>query len=310
MAVVAVAGGLGHVGRTIIETLKDNTKHSVVALTRKAPQDPVDFSVKVVDYDNVDDIASFLKKSSIEVVISALRVASLESGVAEINLAKAAAKSKTTKRFVASEWSTVVPENELGPHDQARKETRDFLRGETDLEWTRFICGHFLIDYAGQPYIRSYMKPDLHFGIDVENKAAFIPGTGNGTIAFSYTYDLAKFVVAALDLPEWEEETISWSDKATWNEVVALGEKARRTKFTVNYDPVEKLRKGEISELPGQVQLYSFLPKPFLQGLVSRWGLMAIQGHWNLPEENSLNRRFPEIETLKVKDAFKGWEGK
>jgi hypothetical protein len=117
--------------------------------------------------------------------------------------------------------------SELGPHDQARKETRDFLRGETDLEWTRFICGHFLTDYAGQPYIRSYMKPDLHFRIDVENKAASIPDTGNDTIAFSYTYDLAKFVVAALDLPEWEEETISWSDKATWNEVVALGEKAR-----------------------------------------------------------------------------------
>ncbi|KAI8654201.1 NmrA domain-containing protein [Fusarium sp. Ph1] len=173
----------------------------------------------------------------------------------------------------------------LGPHDQARKATRDFLRSETNLAWTRFICGHFLIDYAGQPYIKSYMKPDLHFGIDVANKAASIPGTGNDIIAFSYTYDLAKFVVAALDLPEWKEETIFWSDKATWNEVVALAEKASGTKFTVNYDPVEKLKKGEISELPGQ-------------------------GHWNLPEENSLNRRFPEIETLKVKDAFKGWEGK
>lgn len=95
------------------------------------------------------------------------------------------------------------------------------------MEWTRFICGHFLIDYAGQPYIKSYMKPDLHFGIDVENNAASIPGTGNDIITFSYTYDLAKFVVAALDLPKWEEETVSWSDKATWNQVVELAEKAR-----------------------------------------------------------------------------------
>ena len=46
----------------------------------------------------------------------------------------------------------------------------------TDLQWTVFINGIFL-DYFGMPHIKSYLKPNV-FVIDVENKAAAIPGDG------------------------------------------------------------------------------------------------------------------------------------
>lgn len=35
MVVVAVAGGTGHLGQTIIEVLRDNPKHKVIVLARK-----------------------------------------------------------------------------------------------------------------------------------------------------------------------------------------------------------------------------------------------------------------------------------
>ena len=93
---------------------------------------------------------------------------------------------------------------------------------KTDLEWTQFQNGYFL-DYYGMPYVESNLKP-LTFVLDVANKAASIPGTGNEQMTFTYTKDLAKFVVAALDLPKWTYPMVCYSDKTTWNKAVKLAE--------------------------------------------------------------------------------------
>jgi len=96
---------------------------------------------------------------------------------------------------------------------------------KTDLEWTRIHSGYFL-DYYGIPHIESHMMPVV-FGVDMANKAAAIPGTGNDTVSFTYTKDLAKFVVAALDLPKWDESLFCYGDKATWNELLSIAEEMR-----------------------------------------------------------------------------------
>lgn len=95
----------------------------------------------------------------------------------------------------------------------------------TDLEWTQFQNGYFL-DFYGMPYVESNLKP-LTFVLDVANKAASIPGTGNEKMTFTYTKDLAKFVVAALDLPKWTYPMVCYSDKTTWNKAVKLAEECR-----------------------------------------------------------------------------------
>jgi hypothetical protein len=102
--------------------------------------------------------------------------------------------------------------------------TIDALK-QTNLEWTQFQNGYF-VDYYGMPYVASNLKP-LTFVLDVDNKAASIPGTGNEVMTFTYTKDLGKFVVAALGLPKWKYPMVCYSDKTTWNKAVKFAEECR-----------------------------------------------------------------------------------
>lgn len=96
---------------------------------------------------------------------------------------------------------------------------------QTDLEWTRFHVGYFL-DYYGMPHIETHLPAPFAFVLDIPNKVAAIPGSGNDVFSLTYTRDVAKFVVRALDLPKWEEETFCYGDKVTWNQVLKLAEEA------------------------------------------------------------------------------------
>ncbi len=92
----------------------------------------------------------------------------------------------------------------------------------TDLEWTTVFNGQ-IADSFGIPYIKSNLgKYAIH--IDITNRAASIPGTGNDVISFTYSFDVARFVEAALDLPRWEKQLFCYGDNRTYNEVVKLAE--------------------------------------------------------------------------------------
>jgi hypothetical protein len=53
-----------------------------------------------------------LEENNIEVVISAIFIHDEDSSAMEINVVKAAEKSKTTKRFIISNWGILVPSEE------------------------------------------------------------------------------------------------------------------------------------------------------------------------------------------------------
>ena len=93
---------------------------------------------------------------------------------------------------------------------------------KSDLEWTVFHCG-ILLDYYGGPGFKTQMKHNT-IVIDLANKVAAIPGDGNVPVTFTYTIDLAKFVVASLDLKEWAEESNVVGDTLTWNEFLSMAE--------------------------------------------------------------------------------------
>lgn len=93
---------------------------------------------------------------------------------------------------------------------------------QSNLQWTVFLNG-ILLDYFGPPGMKSYLKPNV-FVIDLANRVAAIPGDGNTPVTLTYSFDLARFVVAALDLEEWPEESRVVGDEVTWNEFVALAE--------------------------------------------------------------------------------------
>ncbi|KAM5343777.1 hypothetical protein ACJ41O_012314 [Fusarium nematophilum] len=143
------------------------------------------------------------------------------------------------------------------------------------------------------------------------NKHAAIPGDGKQNMTFTYTKDVAKFVAAALDLPKWETNTYIIGDKMTWEEFVKLAEEARGDKFTVTYDSVEKLKAGEITELPGQIAAYSYFKKEWAQRLFSVFGFWVTEGIFDFPDEKALNHTFPGIKVTTVKEMLdKAWKGK
>lgn len=107
---------------------------------------------------------------------------------------------------------------------QVRLASIEQLRN-SNLEWTRFYNGYFL-DYYGMPYIETHISELITFIFDMVNKAAVIPGTGNDLVSFTYTQDVANFVVKALDLPKWEEEMFCYGDKVTLNQFLGLVEEA------------------------------------------------------------------------------------
>ncbi|KAH6967592.1 hypothetical protein BKA56DRAFT_622467 [Ilyonectria sp. MPI-CAGE-AT-0026] len=306
MVTVAIAGATGHIGKAILDVLKQNQAHKVIALSRKAPNGH-DTHTVVVDYNNIDSVADVLESNGVHTVISAILVRDAESGASEINLVRAASKSRPTKRFVASDYAIPIPEEKQLGRFLARAGTPKELR-QTDLEWTSIRVGQ-ISDSFGIPHIKSYL-PFRPLNVDVANKAAAIPGLGNDVIAYTYSFDMARFLVAALDLPKWDEDLFCYSDKVTLNEVVKLAEKITGSKFDVAYDSVEKLQRGEITELPAHVESYSVIPKKILQEVFATYCLYAIDGLHDFPKENTLNAKFPEIKTTTIEDMLNLWKSK
>ncbi|KAK4446799.1 isoflavone reductase [Podospora aff. communis PSN243] len=314
MAIVAVPGGTGNVGRSIVEALLASGKHQVKVLSRKPNpilEAEIGAPILAVDYSNVDAITKVLEDNNIDTVISGIAMHSIDgSRPHELEMIRAADKSKTTKRMISSDWGTPVKEEDIGaiPSIIHKWDAQKALNETKDLEWTVFHNGFFL-DYWGLPGVKSHMiNSPLVNWLDVANNAAAIPGVGNTPALFTHTTDVARFVVASLDLPKWDRATFIYGDKVTWNEMVRYAEEAKGTKFTVTYDSVERMKKGETTELPGQIPLYKYIPKGVMQDYAAIFGLWFDSGAFDLKPEKFLNETFPEIKPMTAKEMLdKAW---
>ena len=90
------------------------------------------------------------------------------------------------------------------------------------------------------------------------------------------------------------------------NKSVALG-----SPFEVTYDPIEKLVKGEITELPPHAKELAASPFPetIARMLLSILGLWAATGYFNVPVEQSLNQKFPDIKPVTVREMLRLGQG-
>lgn len=170
----------------------------------------------------------------------------------------------------------------------------------TSLDYTSIVNGYFA-DHYFAPKLKSHMPP-IALVLDIENNYAAIPGSGDVPIVFTYTIDIARFVAALVGQPKWEKVSYIIGDKVTWNEFLRLVEEAKGTKFTVVYDSLEKLKLGEITELPSHPSLYSMFPKQMLQGFFAGFGIMFEQGEFDLRPAHSLNDVFPEIKPRTIRE--------
>lgn len=167
------------------------------------------------------------------------------------------------------------------------------------------------------------MTPDP-IAIDMKNRVAAIPGTGNEPVSFAYTYDVARFIAEkllpqtsseeGLD-PQWEEATLVLGDRMTWNEFLAIAQEARPGEWRVSYDSDKALAAGKLTELPAHVEAYSSDPpemsKDELREVYTALGRMMAHGGFNVPMEKATNVRwYPDFEMLTVKKMLAGTWGK
>jgi hypothetical protein len=173
----------------------------------------------------------------------------------------------------------------------------------SSLEYTTVING-FFADYFVTSKIVSHMG-SFPIVLDVANNAAAIPGSGNVPVAFTHTTDVARFTAKLLSLETWPKESYIVGEKLTWNEFLSLVEEAKGVKFSVAYDGLEKLQKHEVTELPGQKDLYPFFPKPMLQGFVATFGMLFENGFFDLDAgENVVRFKARGVREL-VEEAWK-----
>ncbi|PIG82322.1 nmrA-like family protein [Aspergillus arachidicola] len=311
MTIIAVAGGTGGVGRTIVETLVQQAKHQVILLTRGVPKsDPLLDKIKQVQvgYNDATALARTLDQHEVHTIISAIGIVSDETSQSQLTLINAAAQSSATKRFIPSEYSFIQTEDLLSidPSIKYWLAAAELLK-KTTLQFTRIIPGFFM-DYWGMPAVRTNLQP-FTFGIDIASCQAAIPGDGNDVICMTYTYDMAAFIVRLLDEEDWPEFSVIVGSQTTYNQLLQLAEELRgmsSKKFQVVYDSVDKIKEGDVTIPPMPSDTgYSVEELKETTALVSR---LTIAGVFDLPRENRLNARFPDIETTKLKALLeKAW---
>ncbi|KAH7252549.1 hypothetical protein BKA59DRAFT_164336 [Fusarium tricinctum] len=301
MVTIAVAGGTGNVGRSIVEAIVAAGKHQVIVLSRqenKPLEEKLGVPILAVNSQDVDELTQLFEKHNVHTVIST--IGTNGPTPPETGMIRAAEAAKPTERFITSDWGLPHTEEHASQANSANNKLRaqDELR-KTNLEWTSIHNG-FFIDFWGSSATKSHMHTTATF-VDIAHRTAAIPGSGDVPVAFTYSRDVAQYVSAFLDLEKWEQSTFIIGDKVTFHELVKIAEAATGDKFSVTYDSVEKMEKGELTELPGHVPMYSRVPKAILQKVMSVYGLWSEKGAFNLDESRTLNQRFPDIKPTSVK---------
>ncbi|KAJ4289073.1 hypothetical protein N0V90_011415 [Kalmusia sp. IMI 367209] len=336
--VVAVAGGSNGLGRAIVDALKETGRYEVLIFSRKVciclssksyalfncgninrasvqenPELEKVSGVRVLaaDYASVDALHTLLESNKVSVLISTANT--LVDATPEFNLIKAAAKSSVTKRIIPNTWSALEFKDEFTnfPIAKSRLQALEELK-KTDLEWTAIYPGLFMeVTVEGLP---SYLAiTPLMF--DVKNNAASLPNKGEAPITLTYSHDIAKYVARLLNLQKWESAYYIAGDVKTWNEILAAAEASKGVKFNVSYDSIEKLQKGQVTELPGHAGVYELFggrdnALPIVQGLFAQYGLWMEEGIFTYKSGKLLNDLFPDIKPLKLEDAWKKASGK
>ncbi|PVH89453.1 NAD(P)-binding protein [Cadophora sp. DSE1049] len=303
MSRIAVSGGAGGLGKTFVQALS-KTKHEVFVLSRSQERQLDSSNVKYikVDYSDIDSIATLLETNNIDTVLSAITMESSTTSQAQLNLILAAEKSIATKRFIPSEFGVIANAETaaLDPYAKYWVANAEALAKTKTLQYTRISTGQFM-DYWGMPNIKTTLNP-FTWAIDIENGVAAIPGTGNEKMSMTYTPDVAQFIIKMLDEPDWPVLSGFVGQDVTFNEMLGWAESATGRKFKVSYDSIEKLEKGEVTNL---TELMA--KEKFLRDATIMFGIMTVTGHIFLPDQGGfrVNERFPDLKVMTVEKLIK-----
>ncbi|RYP55626.1 hypothetical protein DL769_010103 [Monosporascus sp. CRB-8-3] len=281
MTVVAVAGGLGDLGRIITDALFETGKYEMQVVQDSSDRiSPLTgkryLPIIQADYSSEDSLVEQLTEKHVNVVICAFIMDCDSACDAQLRLIRAADQCPCVQRFIPSEFNVeynvgdnVLPYPEKRFHIAARQE----LEKTSTLEYAYIYPGMFM-DYFGMPRVISNLRP-LCFFIDPANGQAVLPGDGEAKMSMTFTTDAARYIALALELDEWPRIMTTAASTVSLNELVRLVEKSLGRQLEVHYQPVEKLLKHETVDLPTNVGIAKEFPRRFPQGLDQLRALVA-----------------------------------
>ncbi|KAL4955451.1 pyridoxal phosphate-dependent transferase [Aspergillus filifer] len=314
VGVIAIAGGSGGVGQTLVDVLTQEAKYEVIVLTRKAKQNnPILSRAKQleVDYGDVAGLTKQLDEHKIETAISALSLYEDAHSEAQLNLIRAADGAECTKKFIPSEYSFIQTEDllHLDPTIQYFLDAANLLKASKTLKFTRVIPGFFM-DYWGLPHVKSNLEQHIML-VEMENCEAVIPGNGDDIIGMTYSYDMARFIARLLevDASEWEEFSVIVGDEVSANQLVALGEKVRGKRFSVKYDSVDDVMKGDVTLPSKQPDGLSYSEE--MKEMIALVDRLVVGKCFEFPKGVRMNGRFPDLKLKTIEEVVKeAWEGR
>lgn len=209
-----------------------------------------------VDYSNASDMR--FKLAGVDTVISTI------SGNAQIALIDAAAAAHV-RRFVPSEFGgppSLRPQHDLLDDKRRAALVRLHQLEPTGMRFTVFSCGIFYERFApggmaaSQIGLQSRIGREGDYLLDFRHERAQVPSHNTSgeppAICMTSARDVARFVVAALDLPSWPREFRLRGERMTVREVIAVAEQVRGTLnyvdiFSISPSNRESGRSFEIS---------------------------------------------------------------
>ncbi|OKL61193.1 hypothetical protein UA08_03157 [Talaromyces atroroseus] len=213
----------------IAHYLSTQTYHQFIFLSRN-PNPALTargWQVLPVDYNNPSDVR--YKLVGVDTVISTI------SGQAQLSLIDAAADVHV-RRFVPSEFEGSPRQRpEDDPLDRGQKLALTRLREKQQrgMEYTIFTCGIFYERFSpgGMAALQlgagTHISAEGSYILDIRRQTASIPfhRSGDGVyICMMSAEDVARYVVAALDLPSWPNEFFMAAERIKVDDIVSIAE--------------------------------------------------------------------------------------
>ncbi|KAK5989566.1 Oxidoreductase swnN [Cladobotryum mycophilum] len=311
MVVVAVAGGTGGVGQTVLDAIAKSGEHKAIVFSRTAAaataiSEPRRF---IIDYSNVEQIKHVLQENNVEVVVSALLLVDEGVAQAQINLIRAASQSGTVTKFIPSEYyidfHTPIPGSDLFTNFQLEAEAE--LSRHPQLTWTLIRVGIFL-DHMAMPHNpkTTYISPYWVFA-DIDHEQCVFPGDGSQPLVLTHSTDLAAYIERLVGLPakDWPRESLVASNKLQVKDLGPLFKKTTGKDFKVIYDSVEAIHQGHITPLPSNEAVFQDPAKgeTFREVELQVMLSMLVNAH-DLPGKD-LAELFPDVQTTNIEDFLR-----
>ncbi|KAH7380390.1 hypothetical protein DE146DRAFT_761120 [Phaeosphaeria sp. MPI-PUGE-AT-0046c] len=298
---VAVAGTCG-LALLIAQEINDETSHQLVILSRTHQSALISqgYQCQVVDYDDPQSLQHALM--GIDTVISTV------TGTPQLRLIEAAVQCRV-RRFAPAEF-----EGQPGLRGQnvvldrgknAALSLLEYYRGH--IQYTVFVCGILYERFSVNGMLSQHMGASTGYGNEGDyianprNMTAYVPtfdaARNLACVCLTSAYDVAQFVVRALDMPVWEREMSMYGERMPVNDLIEVIRACRNRQWnSISHQDTPNLQHQLAqAQAMGNGARYRQL-SPLVATAEGRFDF-AIPGYLNM-----LN---PDIETTTFRDWFR-----